>query len=212
MTETRRPRRTALGLAIIAALVIATAGCAKDEKPNEGTVTNGQSTTAEVQPVTITGEPLAKYAGVEGDAAVGVDAPKLSGFDFAGKAVSVDYSQGPTMLVFLAHWCPHCNAEIPVLLKWKNSGQMPANLKIVGVSTDVRPNSAHYPPSKWVPSMGWSWPIMADSAEMEAHSAFGKGGFPFFVIVGTDGKVKLRNTGEIAANQLAPMINAALNA
>jgi len=204
-------RRLAVGLVTAGSLLVAITGCADKDKPNEGTVADGQSSTAEVQPVTVTGTALPKFTAVQGDTAVGQDAPKLDGFDFAGKPVTIDYSQGPTMVVFLAHWCPHCNAEIPVLLKWKNSGQMPANLKVVGVSSDVRPTSAHYPPSKWLPGMGWSWPSIADSAEMTAFKAFGQGGFPFFVVVGTDGKVKLRNSGEIPANQLSPMINAALN-
>ena len=35
---------------------------------------------------------------------------------------SIPATDGPMMVVFLAHWCPHCNAEIPVL----NSGATPA--------------------------------------------------------------------------------------
>ena len=32
------------------------------------------------------------------------------------------------MVVFLAHWCPHCNAEIPVLNEWRDSGEIPDGL------------------------------------------------------------------------------------
>jgi len=200
------------GLAVAGSLIFATAGCASKDKANEGTVADGKASTAENQPVTVTGEALVAVKSFNGDPAIGKDVPKLEGFDFQGKPVKYDFSEGPTMLVFLAHWCPHCNAEIPVLLKWKNSGQMPANLKVLGVSTGVDPTRSNYPPSKWLPGMGWQWPIMADSKDQKAGQAFGVSSYPYFVIIGADGKVKLRNSGEVPANQLTPMIVAALNA
>ena len=212
-TEPGRVRRVVLGTAMAASLLLGTAACAKSEKVGEGTVAPGGETSsiAENQPVTVTGENLAAVESFANDPAIGKDAPKLDGFDFAGKAVKYDFSSGPTMVVFLAHWCPHCNNEIPVLNNWKNSGQMPANLKVLGVSTAVNPNQAHYPPSEWIPNMQWSWPIMADSADQKAARAFGVSSYPYFVVVGTDGKVKLRNSGEVPANQLTPMITSALN-
>lgn len=210
-TAPRRARRVVFGLAVAGSLIFATAGCATKDKASDGTVADGKSSTAENQPVTVAGTPLVAVDSFDGDPAIDQDAPKLDGFDFQGAPVKYDFAEGPTMLVFLAHWCPHCNAEIPVLLKWKNSGQMPANLKVLGVSTGVDASRPHYPPSKWVPGMGWQWPIMADSTDQKAGQAFGVNSYPYFVIIGTDGKVKLRNSGEVPANQLTPMIVAALN-
>lgn len=209
-----RGRRVLLGVTMAATLLIGTAACsAEKDKASEGTVAAGgdASSIAETQPVTVTGENLVAVESFTNDPAVGKDAPKLEGFDFAGKKVTYDFSTGPTMVVFLAHWCPHCNNEIPVLNRWKNSGQMPANLKVIGVSTAVDPSRANYPPSEWIPNMQWTWPIMADSKDQLAGRAFGVSSYPFFVIVGTDGKVKLRNSGEVPANQLTPMITGALN-
>lgn len=198
---------------LIAVVGMLLGGCAKSEKVTQGTVAAGgqQSSIAEVQPVTVAGESLAKVDSFTNDPAIGKDAPGLSGYNFQGDPVKLDWSAGPTMVVFLAHWCGHCNAEVPILIQWKNSGQMPANLKVVGITTAVSPSQANYPPSRWLPGFGWPWPILADSAANEAATAFGVGSYPYFVIVGTDGKVKLRNSGQVPANQLTPMVAAALN-
>ena len=72
--------------------------------------------------------------------------PALSGFDYAGQAVDIaPGTDGPMMVVFLAHWCPHCNAEVPVLLDWEASGDIPADLQVVGVSTGVSADAAELP-------------------------------------------------------------------
>jgi hypothetical protein len=42
--------------------------------------------------------------------------------------------------------------------------------------------------------------------------AFGATGWPYFVIVGTDGKVKVRVSGEIEAGELQTVVEAALAA
>ena len=50
------------------------------------------------------------------------------------------------MVVLLAHWCPHCNAEIPVLNEWRDSGEIPDGLNIVGVSTGASADAPNFPP------------------------------------------------------------------
>ena len=96
------------------------------------------------------------------------------------------------MLVFLAHWCPHCNAEVPRLVAWNNSGSVPDGLRVIGVSTAVAADRPNYPPSQWVVDKQWPFEVMADSTEMNAAAAYGVDGFPFFVVVGADGKVAPR--------------------
>ena len=54
------------------------------------------------------------------------------------------------MYVFLAHWCPHCNDEIPELIALDENGDIPENLAIVGISTAVAPDRDNYPPSEWL--------------------------------------------------------------
>ena len=221
--KTKRGLVIGLGLAIvvIVSLVIAFA-FSKDD--NDDSVTAGGSSgtesdttveggaaPGETQPVTITGTPLPVLPDSGEDDAIGLKAPALSGYDFDGTPVSIEPGGTAKMLVFLAHWCPHCNREIPRLLDWKAQGLVPEGLDVVAVTTAVDANAPNYPPSKWIVDKQWTWPVFPDSSENDAAGAYGVNGFPYFVIVGTDGLVKLRVSGEIEIGQLNDLVRSALN-
>ena len=172
--------------------------------------TAGSGQVAEAWPVTIGGTPLAPLQTGVDDPAVGTPAPTISGYSFDGTPVVVDPSKGPVMLVFLAHWCPHCNREIPELNAWRDSGEVPADLQVVAVTTAVEPTRDNYPPSAWIEEMDWTWPVLADSETFDAAQAFGVSGFPFGVIIGTDGNVLLRWSGEMGQDGIASMVASAL--
>jgi len=135
----------------------------------------------------------------------------LNGYAFDGSNLSVTPGDGnPYMVVFLAHWCPHCNDEVPRLIEWKESGAVPADLQVIAVSTGVASDRPNYPPSQWVVNKAWPWPVMADSKAMDAARAYGVSGYPFFVIVGADGKVKARASGELGTDRINQIVTAAL--
>lgn len=169
------------------------------------------------QPVTIDGESLAAYNSQAAfDDAVGTPAPKLSGKDFQGNDIVIDpAANGPYMIVFLAHWCPHCNAEVPRLLDWKNAGLVPAGLNIIGVATAVAAEADNFPPAKWFSNKGWSWPVIVDEyteagVAGTAATAFGASGWPYFVIIGEDGLIKVRKSGELEVSELQTIVEEAL--
>jgi thiol-disulfide isomerase/thioredoxin len=161
----------------------------------------------EVWPVTVTGAALDPLPEEGADPAVGQMAPQLSGFTFDGSPVTIDPSKGPVMLVFLAHWCPHCNREVPEFMKWKASGDVPANLQVIAVTTAVNPDRDFYPPSTWIVDKGWTWPVMADSETSDAAQAMGVSSFPFSVMIGEDGTVLGRVTGELGQDGIAAWVN-----
>ena len=173
------------------------------------TATPGEST-GEVWPVTYTGSPLEELPREGDDPAIGQPAPILSGFTFDGTPVAVDPSKGPVMLVFVAHWCPHCNREIPELLEWQASGAVPDDLQVIAVTTGVDPSRPNYPPSEWIAGMGWDWPVLADSQTQDAAIAMGLTAYPFIVILDTDGNVLTRWTGEKGADGIQEAVDAAL--
>ena len=145
------------------------------------------------------------------DVSIGAPAPALRGRSFDGRPVNVEPGDGRTyMVVFLAHWCPHCNAEVPRLIEWKNRGLVPDDLVVVGVSTAVAADRPNYPPSQWVVDKGWPWPVMADSSDMDAAAAYGVSGFPFFAIVGPDGKVRARSSGEQSIEAVDALVKSAM--
>ena len=97
------------------------------------------------------------------------------------------------------------------------SGAVPANLSVIGVATAVSKTSANYPPGPWISGKGWTWPSMideykGDAAAGTAAQAYGASGWPYFVIVGADGKVKVRVSGEVAVTDLQKIVDAALKA
>jgi thiol-disulfide isomerase/thioredoxin len=204
---------------VIAAGLVALLTAGDDESLSVGSVPATADGTAggdgvvrgEVWPVTITGSPLASMSDSAVDPVIGTAAPSLSGYTFDGSAVEVDPSKGPVMLVFLAHWCPHCNREAPQIMQWKADGGVPADLQVIGVTTAVDPNRDHYPPSSWMSDdMQWTYPVLADSAASQAFTAMGGSGFPYTIIIGTDGTVLDRWSGEIGQDGIQARVDAAL--
>lgn len=176
----------------------------------------------QVGPLAVVGDPLPRLElGADeprdDDPAFGTPAPVLAGENFDGAAVTVDAAaDGPTMVVFLAHWCPHCNDEIPVINELRDEGRFPEGLDIVGVSTAVDPTRPNFPPSEWVVEKDWTYPIIADGVDMERETfigsaAYGLSGFPFTTLIDADGNVAARWSGELGADGIIEMIDTYLD-
>jgi thiol-disulfide isomerase/thioredoxin len=170
----------------------------------------------EVRPVTVEGSALPPYPeDPSTDTVVGLTAPVLVGESFDGSAVTTASEGGPVMVEFLAHWCPHCNEEIPRLLELEEAGRFPDDLKIIAVSTAVDAGSPNFPPSEWIVEKGWPWPVMADELDIANESfvglaAFGVTGFPFTVVIGADGTVLDRWSGGSEPDDFIARLDAAL--
>jgi len=165
----------------------------------------------QVQPVNVDGTPLPPMPDdpTAADPALGLNPPAVEGSSFDGSPVTLA-SGAPTLTVYLAHWCPHCQREVPVLVQWQASGDVPEGLEVIGVSTGVDRSRPNYPPSTWLEGENWPWPVLADSASSEAAQAAGLTGFPYMVLTDADGSVVWRHSGEIAADELSAAIATAL--
>ena len=163
-------------------------------------------------PITVTGTPLVPYeASGEDDPAVGTASPVISGESFDGSQITIgEPTDGPTMVVFLAHWCPHCNDEIPELISLYDEGSLPEELGVVGVSTAVDAGAPNYPPSEWIDDRGWPWPTMADDDVLTAISAMGGTSFPFVVVLDSDGTVLARRPGQATGADTLAFLDEAL--
>ena len=154
--------------------------------------------TVEVAVVQVTGVPLPSFVNELGDVAVGMEAPGVSGVSFTGEEVSVQPGEGSAyVLGFFAHWCPHCQRELPGLSEWMMFNDPPDGVEVVAVSTAVNDGAPNYPPSAWFREVGWTADVLVDSEAMGVADAFGLSSYPFFVLVGADGKVVARVSGEI---------------
>ena len=196
---------------IAGAVSLGTAGGSTKTTTNSGVTVPGGVAAAEFQEVKVAGDKLAPMPESGDDPAVGKAAPTLTGYDLAGRPVTIDPgSDGKaTMVVFLAHWCPHCNYEIPVLNEWKEKGLMPPNLRVVGVTTGSRQDQANWPPSKWLVAKKWTFDQFADSEKQDASAAYGVGGYPFLVFIDAAGNVTSRTSGEVPVEKITEAANAA---
>ena len=218
MSPAPPPRRRVPLVAILVTVVvvlligaIAVSALTRDSGGSSSDSSAAGATVEEVRPVTVQGDPLAHFPGNgAGDPAVGVTAPVIDGQSFNGQAESLGGQTGkPTLAVFVAHWCPHCQREVPLVAQWRADGTIPADIDLVGVSTNVAEGQDNYPPSAWLQQVGWPGRIIADDANSTAAAAYGLASFPFFVALDADGKVLARGAGELdqaAIQQLVSML------
>lgn len=170
-----------------------------------------------VAAVDVLGERLAPLVDEASDPAIGQQVPVLVGYDLEGRPIRIDpANDGPTMLVFVAHWCPHCNDEIPKLNRMRAYDQFPDDLNIVAVSTAVAPDRPNFPPDEWLrDDMAWKYPAMFDGLDMAsdpptfvAADAYGVTGFPFTTLVDGEGTVVDRWSGEREDDEIIARIAA----
>ena len=165
-----------------------------------------------VGPVAVIGEPLPPFPRDGDDPAVGMKAPVLVGETFDGEPTVIDATvDGPTWVVFLAHWCPHCNDEIPVINQLRDEGRIPDEVNVVAVSTAFNPGRPNWPPGEWLDEMDWTFTAIPDGIDIEretyiAADGFGIGGFPFSMLVDGDGTVTARWSGERSIDELESLL------
>ncbi|HET7487815.1 MAG TPA: TlpA disulfide reductase family protein [Acidimicrobiales bacterium] len=190
-----------VALALVVALVAALGGGGgRDGGPAEGV--------SETRPVTVDGQALAPDDGARPDPAVGRPAPAISGASSDGQPVSILNDGRAKLVMFVAHWCPHCRAEVPRVVQWTAAGAG-QGVDLYAVSTGVNADAPNYPPSSWLEREGWTVPTVADDKSGTAADAWGLTGFPYFVAVRPDGTVAARASGELDRGQFDALVAAA---
>lgn len=161
--------------------------------------------------VTVAGDALPVNPNSGSDPAIGMSAPVLTGEGFTGNVVTTAPGV-PTLVIYLAHWCPNCQAEVPKLIEWYESGGVPDILDVVTIATAIDPTLPNFPPSQWLTREGYPklWPVMVDDAKGTAANAMGADGWPYFVLLDADGKVMVRRSGQIPADELTSIVGTAL--
>jgi cytochrome c biogenesis protein CcmG/thiol:disulfide interchange protein DsbE len=179
----------------ILAVVLTSGG---DDDDQTVTTLPGGETASETAPVTVTGDPLPQFEQTQNDDAVGLAAPILEGTNFASEPVTIPAADGkPKAIFFVAHWCPHCQREIPNLAAFLNDHGVPADVDIEIVSTRVNESPDNYPPSAWLAREGvGDLPVITDDDDSTAYRAYGAGGLPYIVYLDKDNEVVLRTVGE----------------
>jgi hypothetical protein len=155
------------------------------------------------QPLAIEGAPLPDLPESGTDPAIGQAIPRLVGTGTRGETVEIGPADGAQAIVVVAHWCPHCQAEIPQLSDWLANHDVPDGVRVVTLSTGIDPARPNYPPSAWLGREGWPAPVLIDDASSSGLASLGLHLFPGFVFVRADGTVASRVVGEIGTDEFA---------
>jgi len=127
--------------------------------------------------------------------AAGETAPIVIGQDFDGNEVKIENDGRAKAIALFAHWCPHCQDEVPAVQTWIDSGGGVEGVDLYSVTTAMESTRENYPPSEWLEREGWTAPVVRDDSSNSIHTAYGAGGFPFWVFVNSDGTVAVRAAG-----------------
>lgn len=196
----------ALGLVALLAVVATVATVAGDDGGDGGgDVPTG---VAQVREVEVSGTPLPDH-GDGDDPAVGTRSPVAAGSTFAGDPITIGNEGEAQLVFFVAHWCPHCQREVPVITDWLEEQGAPEGVTLKAVSTGVNPSAPNYPPSEWLEREAWPIDTLVDDASSTVANAFGLTGYPFFVAIDAGGEVVARASGELEVESLEALVDAA---
>lgn len=164
---------------------------------------------AEYGEPTITGVPLPQFPNeVSIDmSATGLSSPEVFGKDYDGNEVNITNDGSAKGIVFLAHWCPHCQQEVPRVQEWLDTGGGVEGVELYSVSTAANSGRPNYPASEWLQREGWTVPVIVDNKENSALQTYGSGGFPYWVFLNADGTVAVRTAGQLTIAQLEELLN-----
>lgn len=177
------------------------------ESPSGGTVV--PSGDLNYGTVTVDGAALTPADQGTTDAAIGATMPTVTGEQFDGSSIVIGSSGKPTVVMSVAHWCNHCQAEVPRIQEWLDQNGMPSDVELLTVATSSNSTRPNFGPGQWLRREGWSVPTLVDDESNTAAQAFGVSGFPAFLVVGADGKVVQRSSGELTTDQFTQLVEAA---
>ncbi len=136
------------------------------------------------------------------DPAFGQTGPTVSGVDFDDTPVSIEHDGTPKAIVFLAHWCGHCQNEVPAVQAWLDSTGGVPGVDVYSVTTSASSGQPNWPPSEWLDREGWTTPNIRDDSDSSTFVSYGGRAFPYWVFVDGEGTVVHRQAGRVEIPQL----------
>jgi cytochrome c biogenesis protein CcmG/thiol:disulfide interchange protein DsbE len=164
-------------------------------------------------PVTVEGAtipvPLPDEPGVP-DPAVGLPSPVITALDYADVPVTIGEPGRAQVLVFLAHWCPVCDQELPTLRDVVSAGGVPDSVDLIFVTTGLDPGRPNWPPTRWLADAGLSGvTTVRDDLGDPLMRAFGLRAYPAWAVIDAEGTVVARRQGLLPAVGVAQLLDLA---
>ena len=156
--------------------------------------------------INVDGEFLPQYAGENDDnIALGLSAPTFSAPDQNSEIFNLEKNGNSKALLFLAHWCPHCQREVPVVQSFIDSNGVPPGIDVIAVATSIDRGRDNYPPQEWLEREGWS-EIQIYDLDREIGEAYGLNAFPYWVFLDKDLNVIARRTGNLPEDMVGALL------
>jgi thiol-disulfide isomerase/thioredoxin len=185
----------ALVLAGIAALVLT----APDDR--ETAAESAASKVPTFADVTVEGDSLPTWSGSGSDLAEGKLVPSISAEKFDGFRTSITPDGTARVYVVVAHWCPHCQDEVPRIVDWAAENEVPDGVEVLALSTSASKDQPNYSPAAWLAREQWPFDALIDDELGTGAEALGVEGFPFLIFTDADGTVTKRFSGEMPIDE-----------
>jgi thiol-disulfide isomerase/thioredoxin len=158
----------------------------------------GSSAASTVDIGQVVAQDLPRYPDSGEDMAIGLSLGQVSGVWYAdGTVHTIDPADGTARAWLVwAHWCPHCQAELPDLdVWWPENAARFADIDLATVTTAID-DSRGNPLEQYLDAEQFSFPVIVDESGQVA-AKFGTTAFPFWVVTDPNGKVVFRIAGEL---------------
>jgi len=137
--------------------------------------------------------------------------PIVSSNGLTGQTLTLSSLRGKVVLLeFMEPWCPHCQAEAPVLEKLYTQYSNNSDVVMVSVAGPWEGATAQ-DAAGFIKNYGSSWPYVYDSSGSIVNE-FGVTATPTFLILGKDGSIVARYEGDQTLDTLSAGLSAALTA
>ena len=156
--------------------------------------------------ISVVGDSLPQYAGENDDnVALGLAAPTFSAPDQNSEIFQLEKNGNSKALLFLAHWCPHCQREVPVVQRFIDSNGVPPGIDVIAVATSIDRGRDNYPPQEWLERERWSETQIYD-LDREIGEAYGLNAFPYWVFLDKDLNVLARRKGNLPEDMVGALL------
>jgi cytochrome c biogenesis protein CcmG/thiol:disulfide interchange protein DsbE len=162
-------------------------------------------------PVAVDGLALPPYDESSDPTAGVATSPVITARDLDDREVVLGAPGQAQVLVFLAHWCPVCDQELPVLRNVIESGNVPADVEIIAVLTGLDPGRPNWPPDVWLRNAGVNVVAVRDDVGDPLMRAFGLRAYPAWAVIDADGTIQARRQGLLTSVAITQLLQLAAN-
>ena len=129
----------------------------------------------------------------------------FSGPDQYSNIVSLEKDGNAKALIFLAHWCPHCQREVPAVQEYIDTMGVPDGIDIIAIATSIDKGRENYPPTEWLAREGWT-ELQIYDIDKKIGDAYGLNAFPYWVFLDKELKIIARRTGNLPQDLVGQLL------